>query len=730
MRITRLEIKNFRAITSLKLTDLGDVVVIAGPNGSGKSCIFDAIRLLKSAYGGYQDNEWQQWFNEFLLNWNQRSANISSIFQDPNKPIEINAEFLFTDQEKQHILHELASLSGSQQKKLISEYTTNQIRENNQNWDSFTSPQNPQYLFSTTSLSLATPFYENNQQLLDSNLVKVSYFENELNQNYYAGSIKLWSDRKRELEILPSPVLSLVFSLYDPQKIGIIDYHSANRVYSREQVGGINLKTDSTENQLRQSALYNHTNKYSNLKTAIASSYLRQLIREKSGSSSNETDKITDTLKELFTTFFPGKEFLGPQPKSDGSISFDVKTFSGAIHDINELSSGEKEVLYGYLRLWNTAPKNSVLLIDEPELHLNPRLVSCLANFYHQHLGEPLGNQLWLVTHSDTLIREAVGVKNFQVFHLEPSSKLTCENQAIEVKANNDIERLIISLVGDLAIYHPGKKIVILEGGGDTDFDKRMVSKLFPEFAAKVNIISGSSNEQVKNAYKILEQAKQDGYIREKFYAITDGDLKILNSDKQSSNLTSNRHWDVYHIENYLLESRFILKVLQDMNAPSRDYSEEKIDEELKKLALNSITSLVKQKLYNYVYGLLTLKENNLGFNPSIQSLGSEFAKVVDRYYKRISQLAENELSSDKLIELEKQYHAKIIKSLEDDTWRKIVPGRDVLKLFTDKFVSSIDAKSSSVKYEIFRNFILARMSDANCQPVCMKKILDDIIAD
>ncbi|QKQ74600.1 ATP-binding protein [Nostoc sp. TCL240-02] len=61
---------------------------------------------------------------------------------------------------------------------------------------------------------------------------------------------------------------------------------------------------------------------------------------------------------------------------------------------INELSSGEKEVLYGYLRLRNTAPRNSVLLMDEPELHLNPRLISGLASFYHKNLGKPLGNQL------------------------------------------------------------------------------------------------------------------------------------------------------------------------------------------------------------------------------------------------------------------------------------------------------------------------------------------------
>jgi len=67
MKIENLHIANFRGITEVSLSSLGSMVVIAGQNGSGKSCIFDAIRLLKSVYGGYQANEWQQWMGEFQI---------------------------------------------------------------------------------------------------------------------------------------------------------------------------------------------------------------------------------------------------------------------------------------------------------------------------------------------------------------------------------------------------------------------------------------------------------------------------------------------------------------------------------------------------------------------------------------------------------------------------------------------------------------------------------------
>jgi len=101
-----------------------------------------------------------------------------------------------------------------------------------------------------------------------------------------------------------------------------------------------------------------------------------------------------------------------------GSLIFPVFLDDGSSHDINELSSGEKEVLYGYLRIQNTSPKNSILLLDEPELHLNPRLIMGLPKFYQKHLGIEKNNQIWLVTHSDTLLRETIGEPGFSVYHM------------------------------------------------------------------------------------------------------------------------------------------------------------------------------------------------------------------------------------------------------------------------------------------------------------------------
>lgn len=103
MKIESLRISNFRGIRDVALTNLGTMVIIAGQNGSGKSCLFDAIRLLKSVYGGYQHNEWQQWMGEFQINLTSRSSDFVSMMNDPNRDLTIQCDFRLAPEERAFI---------------------------------------------------------------------------------------------------------------------------------------------------------------------------------------------------------------------------------------------------------------------------------------------------------------------------------------------------------------------------------------------------------------------------------------------------------------------------------------------------------------------------------------------------------------------------------------------------------------------------------------------------
>ena len=139
--------------------------------------------------------------------------------------------------------------------------------------------------------------------------------------------------------------------------------------------------------------------------------------------------------------------------------------------------------MYGYLRIRSSAPNNSIILLDEPELHLNPRLIRNLPEFYRRHLGEALNNQLWLVTHSDALLREAVGKPGFDVYHMFPCGLDGGRGQLRKLSATEDLDLAMADLVGDLAAYRPDGTAILFEGGGDSDFDQSIVARLFPKRA-------------------------------------------------------------------------------------------------------------------------------------------------------------------------------------------------------------------------------------------------------
>jgi hypothetical protein len=475
---------------------------------------------------------------------------------------------------------------------------------------------------------------------------------------------------------------------------------------------------ETTEERLSQHALYNHSNKYGSIKTELAASYIRDLLAKSAGGETVNSGDLNNTLSELFSTFFPGKTFLGPEPTPEGQILFNVKTDTGAIHDINDLSSGEKEVLYGYLRLRNAAPRNSVLLIDEPELHLNPRLLQGLPQFYHKFLGQALGSQLWLVTHSDTLLRQIVGQAEFKVFHMQPPGEAQL-NQAKEVRASKEVERLVIDLVGDLAAYRPGAKIVILEGGGDSDFDVRLLGALFSDFQARVNLISGGNKQRVRELHSLLENVRSSGSIAGQFYSIADRDFAEELESQSGRVLT----WDRFHIENYLLEPEYIHFALRDLSTSGAKLSSaEVIDLALRDSARQTLPSLVRHHVETYANRVL-MDCIRTKTDPRYEDVAEPLRDAIERSFGRLKDALSEKLLLEKLKELETLHREKLLQDLESGEWRKTFRGRDILK----RFVGSLPG---GIGYEVLRDLIIARMRDAGFQPIGMKTIVEKILSD
>ena len=492
MKIEELEIENFRAIEKVSIDTRSTMIVIAGPNGCGKSCVLDGIRFIKSAYGGYGPNEWDQWLGEFQINRAQDPWEMRKVLRDKGKSARIAITLKIHPKERLYLqenAHELAE-----------EVALNQINPGltYRNWRQrirISGQQEQDFLRQVETIT---------QQLVE--LLKA-----ELRNEQHAGSVTI--ERNGSVVIGRNLVLESIWKIYEPQHVGLVDYHGSHRHYAREQVGGVNLSLKTQEEQQKKTTLYNYANKYANIKTQMATEYVLQTLREKGGQKHREP--LSETLKELFRRFFPGKEFGGVKTNEKGELEFAVTVGDGMKHDINDLSSGEKEILFGYLRLRNSAQRQSIILLDEPELHLNPKLIQGLPQFYQKHIGEALENQIWTVTHSDAFLREAIGSAGTRVYHMKEVNKEEAgNNQVHEIRKEEESQEAVLELIGDIAGYRPGGKVVIFEGE-NSEFDIRMTGKLFPTYERKMNFVSGGNKSTVRRLHQALEAQEGEEGKRE-----------------------------------------------------------------------------------------------------------------------------------------------------------------------------------------------------------------------
>lgn len=694
MRIKSLEIENFRAIERVSIDAHSTMVVIAGPNGCGKSCVLDGIRFIKSAYGGYGPNEWDQWLGEFQIDRQRDPWEMRKILRDKNKSAKIAITLKLHPKEVLHLQeneHEVAE-----------EIAINQINPGltYRNWRQrirISGQQRQAFL----------------QQVENLTGQLVELLRRELRNDHHVGAVSI--ERDGQVVIERNLALESIWKIYEPQHVGLVDYHGSHRHYAREQIAGVNLSLKTQEEQQKQSTLYNYANKYANIKTQMATEFVLQTLREKGGDERREP--LSETLKELFRRFFPGKEFGGVTTNDKGELEFAVTVGDGKKHDINDLSSGEKEILFGYLRLRNSAQRQSIILLDEPELHLNPKLIQGLPQFYQKHIGEALENQIWTVTHSDAFLREAIGSPDTRVYHMKEVNKdeTAGSNQVHEIKREEEGEEAILELIGDIAGYRPGGKIVIFEGE-NSEFDIRMAGRLFPRYERRMNFVSGGNKSTVRRLHQALEaQEGQRGGGR--IFSIVDKDGADGSQDGEDSGRFT---WDVYHIENYLLDENVVLEVLQKSTISETGFTKSgEVKQELREIAKEQIEELVehavREKAHQVITGAIKLKgERNRG-----EGAGEGISRRVSEAIDRLTAQSRVELSKEKLDDIASGRRETLEAAIERDEWKKAFRGREILRVFAGRY--------GGMRYETMRNMIINSMAERGVRPPGMLRVLERI---
>jgi len=305
-------------------------------------------------------------------------------------------------------------------------------------------------------------------------------------------------------------------------------------------------------------------------------------------------------------------------------------------------------------------------------------------------------NQYWIATHSFGIMDS---VQYDELFRLENYSG---RNQVTRAFSDEDKYETFRSVAGDVGIVTLGQRIVFLEGAEWTD--KSILESFFEDYKGKVVFVpSGSVREVMRISDKILKLLQTSARFNF-YYAIRDRDY-MGDEQRKSIMETGNERlyvWERYHVENYLLDFNAIYNVLSRNVTPCPCSNPEDVKEKMIAILQNNRDRFISRMVNHEVNNKLKRIYFDIGFE-NIEEQAQTKAKYLKDKLAPI-------LGPDNIKDIISSKSREFQTALESSEWIKILPARDMLKLFISKY-------GQELRYKPFKNQLVHEIKDENRVP-------------
>lgn len=285
-----------------------------------------------------------------------------------------------------------------------------------------------------------------------------------------------------------------------------------------------------------------------------------------------------EKYKEIFKTLLPGKELQDINPASPREFHYSSNL--GTPLPFSSLSSGEQEVVKVVFDVVRKEIRHSVIIVDEPELHLHPTLTFKLIETL-KTIGDHT-NQFIFLTHSADLISTYYSTGD--VYFIDAIQ--TGANQGHKLSDLSHSHNEVVQLIGqNLGLFAVGKKLVFVEGE-NSSIDRLTYHTIIQTIIPEAKVIPVGSVLNI-NTLNTIEEQIRNSIFGIDIYMIRDRDGL---DDKQIQELEKNgrvRCLKRRHIENYFLDSEILFKVAEKLYLTTANPSltKEIIESETKRIA-------------------------------------------------------------------------------------------------------------------------------------------------
>ena len=206
----------------------------------------------------------------------------------------------------------------------------------------------------------------------------------------------------------------------------------------------------------------------------------------------NVRDEIIAEINGIFDILDMDTRLIGMSTETTEILPI-FTNLSGDKFDINELSSGEKQLFLRTLAIKMLNPENSIILIDEPELSLHPKWQQRIIDVYRK-IGK--NNQIIIATHSPHILG-SVRKENIMLLDKDDEGKIVVRTgDELYDSYGQPTDRVLKDIMGLQTTRNP-KVFKLLEEAGELVDKNEYESEEFKIKYKKLREILGNKDEDL-----------------------------------------------------------------------------------------------------------------------------------------------------------------------------------------------------------------------------------------
>ena len=301
-------------------------------------------------------------------------------------------------------------------------------------------------------------------------------------EKYFYSALKYFSlnDKKENLNdssylVIKKNLLILPKIIYVPTEINFqkMDIAITNLVQKYEFLNIVN------------------TNLIKDIPSYIATKMISEMFKNKNEKVEDIQRKVFDEINEIFENL--NIDVKVEDISQDGRNITLFTNSSGDEFDINELSSGEKQLFLRTLAIKMLNPENSIILIDEPELSLHPKWQQRIVDVYKK-IGK--NNQIIIATHSPHILG-SVKKENIMLLDKDDEGKIVVRTgDELYDSYGQPTDRVLKDIMGLETTRNP-KVFKLLEEAGELVDKNEYESEEFKTKYKELREILGNKDEDL-----------------------------------------------------------------------------------------------------------------------------------------------------------------------------------------------------------------------------------------